>query len=70
MIKGISLALSAAIFITSLVFTIANFTNVLKENIITGAAINSTQLATYSIIPLVLSFVAGIWIILTLKKSN
>jgi hypothetical protein len=65
--KGIILGTCIAIFITSLIFTITGFTNTLKENIITGAAINAPQLATYSIIPLVLSIILGL-IVLSIKK--
>tara|TARA_Y100000310_G_C20365396_1_gene660927 strand:+ start:162 stop:371 length:210 start_codon:yes stop_codon:yes gene_type:complete len=66
--KGIILGACIAVFITSLILTITGFTNTLKENIITGAVLGPSQLATYSIIPLVLSFVIGIFIILTIKE--
>lgn len=67
-LKGIILGITAAVFITSLIFTIAGLTNTLKENIITGAALGPSQLANYSIIPLVLSFIIAVFIILTIKK--
>ena len=53
-LKGITLGITAAVFITSLIFTIAGLTNTLKVNIITGAVLGSSQLAAYSIIPLIL----------------
>lgn len=68
-IKGIILGISTAVFLTSLIFIIAGFLGGIKENIITGAVLGSNQLAAYSIIPLVLSFVIGLFVILTMKKS-
>jgi len=69
-LKGITLGITAAVFITSLVFTITGFTNTLKQNIITGAAVNAPQLATYSIIPLILSFIIGLLIVQSIVKRK
>tara|TARA_Y100000310_G_scaffold137432_1_gene136280 strand:- start:870 stop:1082 length:213 start_codon:yes stop_codon:yes gene_type:complete len=68
-LKGIILGITAAVFITSLIFTIAGLTNTLKENIITGAALGSSQLTSYSIIPLILSLIIGLVIVLTIIKK-
>ena len=70
MIKGLLLATTIAVFITSLIFTITGFLNLLQKNIITGAVIGSQQLAVYSVIPLVLSFIIGVGIIATLIRKN
>jgi hypothetical protein len=66
--KGIILGACIATFVTSLIFIITGFFKGLKENIITGAVIGPQQLAAYSIIPLVLSFIIGLFIVLTIKK--
>jgi hypothetical protein len=63
MIKPIALGISIATFVVSLIFIIAGFAKGLKPNIITGNVIGSTQLASYSIIALVVSFIVGMLII-------
>tara|TARA_Y100000310_G_C20634754_1_gene790577 strand:- start:592 stop:798 length:207 start_codon:yes stop_codon:yes gene_type:complete len=68
MIKGIALSTSIAVFVASLIIAIAGFSNILKENLITGAAIGAKQLAAYSLIPLILSFITTLLIIKTIKQ--
>ena len=68
MIKPIALGISSAAFLTFTFFIVAGFTNLLKENIITGAVIGTEELAVYSILPLILSFMVGAFIVLSMKK--
>jgi hypothetical protein len=67
--KGIILGVCIATFVTSLTFTIASLFGSVKENLITGSAIGSGQLAIYSIVPLIISFIVGIFILLTITKK-
>jgi hypothetical protein len=68
MIIGLLLGFGLAIFLTSGVFVIVGYSGLLKENLITGAVVGGETLASYSLAPLVLSFIAILFIIVLLKK--
>ena len=70
MILGILLGLSIAGALTSLLIIITSTSGILKENLITGAAIGTTQLASYAAITLALALAATLFLILTLKNKN
>jgi len=67
MIKGVIFGVSIATFMTSLILTFAGLTNSLKENLITGAVIGSSQFIGYSAIVMLVSSVATL---LILKSFN
>ncbi len=63
-----ALGVSIATFFVSLVFIISGFAKGLKPNIITGNVIGPSQLASYSIIVLVVSFIVGMIIVMSMRK--
>lgn len=69
MIIGLLLGLSLATFITASVFVVAGYSGLMTENLITGAAIGANQLASYSLIPLILSFIAVLFLISLLRRK-
>lgn len=62
MLKGIVLGICIATFIVSLLFISSGLTENLQENIITGAAIGSGELVSYSFIALFVSFIVGLFV--------
>lgn len=68
MLKGTIFGVSIAVFITSSILTIAGLTNSLKENLITGAVIGSSQFIGYSAVVMLISGVATLLISKSLIK--
>lgn len=69
MIIGLLLGLSLAIFMTSGIFVLVGYSGFLKENLITGAVIGGETLASYSWVPLILSFIAILFLISILRRK-
>ncbi len=68
MITGLILGIGIALFISSLVVALAGVSNILQENIITGAAIGVGQITSYAILGVVVSFVIAVLILLIIIK--
>ena len=68
MIIGILLGISIATFISSLTIIILGTTNIIKENLITGAVINPKIIQTNSITILTISIILILLFSLILKK--
>lgn len=69
-IVGFLLAITASVALASLGIIITGATGVLRENIVTGAAIGTTGAVSYALITLVLSLVATFFLILILRKPQ
>ena len=70
MIKGALLGITAAIFLTSLIFVLSSTTGILKPNIITGTTIYPMELASYSAVTLVISAIIGVALVVWIVKSR
>jgi len=70
MIKGLMLGVSLSVFFASLGLIIIEMTGNLKENLLTGAVIGATGVASYAIIALVISLIAIFFFSLVLRKSG
>ena len=69
MLKGTILAISLSVFVASLVLIATSTTGILKENIITGNIIGQGTVISYSFVALALSFIIGLFVILSLRKN-
>ncbi|MFA5060902.1 MAG: hypothetical protein WC494_01130 [Candidatus Pacearchaeota archaeon] len=69
MIIGLLLGVSLAIFMTSGIFVVSGYSGLLRENLITGAVVGGETLASYSWVPLILSFIAILFLISILRKK-
>ncbi|MBS3087766.1 hypothetical protein J4226_04175 [Candidatus Pacearchaeota archaeon] len=70
MIIGILLGISLAINLTSLIIMITASTGILRENMVTGAVIGTTQATSYAFISLVISLIVTLFLFLFLKKAR
>jgi|GEM_PF-1512948 len=69
MLKGVLLGTCAAVFATSLIFLVSGIAGGLEASIITGNIIGRGRLISYSALSLILSFIAGLLIILRMRKA-
>ena len=70
MIKGLTLGITASIFIVSLIFFLAFATNSLNENIITGASVKEPVVVAGSIAGLMISFIFFLVIFLVWRRNS
>jgi len=68
MIKGILLSVSLASFIVSLALSFSSWTNRVQENLITGNFIGYSSVVNYSVIGLILSFIACCLIVFWMRN--
>ena len=70
MIIGIFLAISVAIFLASLGLMVTSTAGMLQRNMITGAVVGTSTIASYSLIALVLSLISILFLALIIKKPK
>ncbi|MFZ5955747.1 MAG: hypothetical protein ACOYT4_04950 [Nanoarchaeota archaeon] len=68
MIKGILLAISGALFIVSLIFTISSLRGRINDNLVTGAVIG-VRIVSINIISLLLSFALILFLISKIRNQ-
>jgi len=68
MIKGILLSIFASVFIVSLLFFSFSATGILQENLVTGNIIGLRGIGDYSLIFLIVSFIACFFTIKSIKN--
>ncbi len=69
-VVGFLLAITVSVALASLGIIVTGSTGILRENLVTGAAIGTTGAVSYALITLVLSLVATFFLILILKKPE
>jgi len=67
---GFLLGITASVALASLGIIITGTTGILRENLITGNVIGATGIVSYSLITLVISLIATLFLILILKKPK
>jgi hypothetical protein len=70
MMRGILFALCIAVFIASSLLFMAASAGSLTENIITGAVIGNSELASYSLAVMSVSFIAGLVVLVELFRRK
>ena len=69
MIIGILLGISIAISITSLIIIFTTATGLIRENLVTGAAIGTNATISYAIIALIIALIVTFFLLLILKNN-
>ena len=70
MIKGVSLGVSIAIFLTSLAVIVAGFSGALQSSFITGAAIGAAGVVSYGVVFLIVSMIAIFLLTLSMRPKR
>jgi len=68
--KGLLLGASISVFIVSLIFFSGGLAGLLQENIITGAVIGKTEVTNYSLVGLLLSFIACLFFLVLMFRKK
>lgn len=69
-IKPIAISLCFSIFIVSFIFLVSGITGNLNINLVTGAAIGSSQLTSYASVSMIISLIMGLLILRSMRKMK
>jgi len=70
MLTGILLGVAIAVFVSSITFLFLNMSNLIRENLVTGAVIGTEGVTSYAIIGAIISFVTIFFFYLILKQRR